>query len=181
VAQRLDTPPADNQPTGPDAREKVFLAYFGTALPQYYKINATLLPCFFDVQPAHMPTALGPGVYCISATMLQNVYTLFPGKWNRAYEEFYQQLLNNLRVFDSTAGNAQARQQLVAQLGEAKWIQLFQQFEQARFARLCSFLRQREPITEINYSILVYRLDASEIQRAIEGPPVELLESPPGR
>ena len=37
-----------------------------------------------------------------------------------------------------------------------------------------SFLRQREPDAEINYSILIYRLSTDDVSRAIDGPPVEL-------
>ena len=38
----------------------------------------------------------------------------------------------------------------------------------------CAFLRQREPDDNVGYSILIYRLTAEDVQRAVFGPPVEL-------
>jgi hypothetical protein len=55
---------------------------------------------------------------------------------------------------------------------------MFPIYEQARFARLCSYLRRREPNAEVNYSILIYRLSRTDLQRALEGPPVELFDEP---
>ena len=72
---------------------------------------------------------------------------------------------------------ATQRKQLMAAEGQAVWINWFQTYEHARLARLTSFLRQREPDSEINYSILIYQLSAADLDRAIDGPPIELLES----
>ena len=47
-----------------------------------------------------------------------------------------------------------------------------------RFARLCSFLREREPDAKIGYSILIYRLTDADLARALAGPPCELLAKP---
>ena len=35
-------------------------------------------------------------------------------------------------------------------------------------------LRRREPDDEINFSVLVYRLSAADLERALLGPPAEL-------
>ncbi len=156
--------------------EKVYLSYFGTGSPEYYGIKATLLPCFADRTPSRIPDPLLQGTYCISATMLENVYTMFPGPWTRTYEAHYQQLLSNMRAFDATPSGSEARSRLVAQGGQQNWINAFRQYEHARLARLTSVLRGREPDAEINYSILVYRLTNSELSRALEGPPVEIEE-----
>ncbi len=43
---------------------------------------------------------------------------------------------------------------------------------------MCAFLRQREPDDNVGYSILIYRLTAEDIQKALFGLPVEL-DSPP--
>src|SRR5205085_1832925 len=53
-------------------RKPVYLAYFGTADPRAYEINAELiLP---DTQLAPTPSGLTRGIYCVSATTLQSVY-----------------------------------------------------------------------------------------------------------
>ena len=36
----------------------------------------------------------------------------------------------------------------------------------------------REPDNEVGYSILIYRVTDDELSRALDGPPVELLERP---
>jgi hypothetical protein len=158
--------------------ERIYLSYFGVGSPAYYGIEATFLPSYYERTPPRIPEPLEPGTYCISATMLQNVYTKFPGRWCRQYETIYQRLTSDLRTFEirSPVG----RKQLFESKGEDYWIQLFRHYEHARLARLTSFLRQREPDFEINYSILIYRLGATELNRAVDGPPIELDESPFG-
>ena len=107
--------------------------------------------------------------------MLQNLYARFPGRWSREYEATYLQLANNVRLFNSSSSDQ--RNQLITENGQDVWNTWFQAYEHARLARLISFLRQREPDSEINYSILIYQLSTADLERAIEGPPIELLES----
>lgn len=154
--------------------EKTYLSYFGTGDPRYYGIEVTLLPCFFPRPSQRVPEPLEAGTYCISASMLQNVYTMFPGRWNRKYEAEYQQVDSKMRTFYSMS--PKEREQLVAGAGHDSSIEAFRLYEDARLARLTSFLRQREPDFEINFSILVYRLQKSDLNRALEGPPVEIEE-----
>ncbi len=158
--------------------EKAYLAYFGSGNPEYYRISATLLPCYEDRMPPRIPEPLAAGTYCISATLLQNMYTLFPGRWNQPYETLYQQMNSTVRNFESNG--PEGRSQLIAKFGQKRWLELFRQYEHLRLARLTSYLRQREPDFEINYSILVYRLEASDLSRALDGPPIELTETPNG-
>ncbi len=47
------------------------------------------------------------------------------------------------------------------------------QFEQYRFARLCAYLRLREPDDSVGYSILIYQLDADDLNRALFRPLAE--------
>jgi hypothetical protein len=155
--------------------EKTYFSYFGVANPSYYGIQATLLPCY-PWRPTTIPEPLQPGTYCISATMLQNLYLQeFRGPWSRHFEAGYQQLVSKVREFEKA--NPDERRQLVASSGEAFWSRTFYMYEQARLARLTSFLRQRAPDTEINYSILIYRLGAADLDRALDGPAVELVET----
>jgi hypothetical protein len=153
---------------------KTYLAYFGSGNPEYYGIRETLLPCFEDRMPARIPEPLEAGTYCISATLLENTYTTFAGRWNKQYEKAYHTVAAHVHTF--VGSSPEGRNQLIAQTGEDFWATLFRQYEHLRFARLTSFLRQREPDFEINYSILVYRLEASDLARALDGPPIELAE-----
>jgi hypothetical protein len=158
--------------------EKTYLAYFGSGNPEYYGIQATLLPGFEDRVPPRIPEPLGAGTYCISATLLENIYSSFSGRWNKLYETAYQSNAEEVRVF--VGSSPEGRNRLIAKTGKAYWLELFHRYEQLRLARLTSFLRQREPDLEINYSILVYRLGAADLTRAIDGPPIELNDTPLG-
>ncbi len=120
--------------------QRVYLSYFGTADPTTYGIDFTPLPSFILYQrPAREPAPYGPGIYCVSATMLQTTYLKYTGRWCREYEQAYRQ----------------------AQSAE--------QFEQLRFARLAAMLRQREPDAQVGYSILIYNLSPQDVMTAQVG------------
>jgi hypothetical protein len=148
----------------------VYLSYFGTAFPSAYGIDARVLANFPDREPAHVPGPLAAGTYCFSATMLQGLYFMTPGKWSRQYETDYQSMRYNMTLWDSTSTNPAARQALLRQTGEDFWVKNFRAFEHLRAARIAAFLRQREPDAEIGYSILVYRVSDDELTRALVGP-----------
>ncbi len=61
---------------------------------------------------------------------------------------------------------------------DQQWGQIFNLFARARFARLCSYLRQREPDDEVGYSIMIYRLSDGDLARALDGPPAEMADLP---
>ncbi len=160
------------------ANGTTYLSYFGVANPAYYGVRATLLPCYPGRPAPPIPETLQAGTYCISATMLQNLYNItFSGPWSQHYEAGYREVVSKVHEFQNA--NPDARRELIAKSGEAFWIRAFQLYEQARIARLTSFLRQREPDIEINYSILIYRLQASDLELALNGPLLELEEAPP--
>src|SRR4030095_6329390 len=136
---------------------RLYLASFGTALPRYYGIEATELP--FDSSADKLP-AFEPGTYCISATILQHVYSLQHGKWTREYESAYcLALAREVHHFDLTASDSLVNSASLQRL---------------RFARLCAYLRKREPTANVGNSILVFQLNQRELDQALYGPPVEL-------
>ena len=49
--------------------------------------------------------------------------------------------------------------------------QQFDAFNQLRFARLCAWLRPRQPDDEVGHSILIYRLTDGDLRQALTGPP----------
>ncbi len=166
----------DQQALNGSSAETTYLSYFGSGSPSYYGIKATLLPCFYDDMVPRVPEPLKAGTYCISATMLQSVYSPFFGRWNRQYEADYQKLAADFRRFNQLNSDERARETSGSNRNSA--MQEFHVYEQARLARLTSFLRRREPDIEINYSILVYRLQESDVNLALDGPPIELEDAP---
>ncbi|TMA81312.1 MAG: glycosyltransferase family 39 protein [Deltaproteobacteria bacterium] len=148
----------------------VYLSYFGTGNPDYYHIKARRLPGFFDHWRQREWYPLTGGVYAVGATMLQSVYSLVPGPWAMPYEQHYQEALAGLRAIASTSDEAE-RQQLTSDFLRDEFLL----FEQLRFARLCAFLRRREPDDNVGYSILIYRLSDQDVREALYGPPAELL------
>ena len=142
------------------ATTRLYLAYFGTALPGWYGIQATPLPLDSSVQKL---SPLEPGTYCISATILQQVYSFYHGRWTGQYESAYRLALTRaVHRFDLPANDSVIN-------GES--------LQRLRFARLCAYLRQREPIANLGNSILVFQLNQRELDQALYGPPPELAPS----
>ena len=162
----------------PGHRERVYLAYFGTDSPAYYGIQCKRLPGFFDWRPREV-YALEPGIYAISATLLQSVYTYTFGPWNSGREQRYQRTLHNLQVFEQAARVPGASEALLKRYPPAFWDHQYDAYEKLRFGRLCAWLRHtEEPDDTIGHSILIWRLDAGELHQALFGPPVELDDAP---
>jgi hypothetical protein len=146
----------------------VYLSYFGTGDPNYYGIKAQLLPGYLEVDsPQSFP--LQHGIYCLSATMFQGVYSPFHRPWTAANEALYGQALGALNQWRSTAHDAIARDRLLQEHGPADWAACFNAYGALRLARLCAYLRYRVPDDEIGYSILIYRLSDAEVQLALGG------------
>lgn len=151
----------------------VYLSYFGTGDPSYYGITARPLPGYIARNQDVIPPLTG-GVYCISATMLQGLYLDFRGPWNPAYESLYRAVLADIVQYHNTKGDQAARRKLEQEKGAEFWVTRFRQYGQLRFARLASYLRQREPDDHVGYSILIYRLSNDQVQEALYSPLAEL-------
>jgi 4-amino-4-deoxy-L-arabinose transferase-like glycosyltransferase len=157
--------------SGPD--EPVFLSYFGSGDPAQYGIDARQLYSYQDWRADRPLHPLTGGIYCISATMLQSVYTKARGPWAAPYERAYQQTRAEIGRFRTAAGDPS----LIAELSNhdaTTWRRLADDFEQLRLSRLAAYLRRREPDDRIGYSILVFVLSDKEVKDALDGPPVEL-------
>ncbi len=147
----------------------VYLAYFGSSSPASFGVRARALPSYHEWSAASGGGLdLEAGLYCISATMLQPVYTDFPGPWTAARESLYQR----------------AREQLESRLGagedadeprDPRLRRALRVYDQLRFGRLTAYLRQREPDAHVGYSILIYRLSDQQLRDALRGPPAELV------
>jgi len=142
-----------------NADTPVYLSYFGTGDPEYDQINVRRLLSYPDRWRKKTIEPLRGGVYCVSATLVQSVYNNFWGPWSLPYEQTYQELLRKSQAFDPETLDRNPD---------------FISFEDLRFARLCAFLRHREPDEQVGGSILIYRLTDEEVDRALTGPPAEL-------
>ena len=128
-------------------REPVYLSYFGTGEPAYYDLHVRRLAFLNGFQFPSFPVKLEPGVYCISATILMQVYGPTRGTWTAEAESEYQRLRLQLEQGDPGTHPQQ----------------LIQRHDQLRLARLCQYLRVRPADASIGHSILIYRLNAREI------------------
>jgi hypothetical protein len=149
--------------------ETAYLAYFGTGSPRYYRIQAkplAYLNGFHEDQP-YIP--LGPGLYCVGATMLEQVYSTVRGPWTPALESKFQFLRVYEPMFRLYAEDPSARARLERELPNEKWISSRDLFLDLRFARLCYYLRARKPDANVGHSILIYRLTADEVKAATAG------------
>ena len=149
--------------------EDAYLAYFGTGEPRYYKLPVKRLAYIngFHEDEPYIP--LGPGLYCVGATMLEQVYSSVRGEWTFDLEREYEFLRNFEPMFRAYADDPAARAKLQGELSPAKWTASRDRFLHLRFARLCYFLRARRPDAVIGYSIFVYRLSAEEVRAATAG------------
>ena len=150
--------------------EPVFLSYFGTGEPAYYGLHVHRLPFFNNFKIPVYYTPLTAGVYCISATMLEQVYSPVRGPWTVDLEKEFQQLRSLEPAFAGYTRDPKARADLERGPGGGHWPELIARYDLLRFARLCFYLRARAPDATIGYSILIYRLNADEIARATNGP-----------
>jgi len=149
--------------------EAVYLSYFGTDEPQRLGINAVRFgDTYFDA-PRAVPAPVGPGIYCISATMLRRVYTHVRGPWSPAYEAAYQRLDAWVRSLGSLTPGGMPTDQHGNPLSREEVRGRLLDYEHLQFGRLCHYLEQRAPDARAGYSILIYRLNAAEFTLALNG------------
>jgi hypothetical protein len=147
----------------------VYLSYFGTAAPAYYGIQAELLPSYPPVRPRGAPQALQPGLYCISATMLQGVHRQLRGPWNEAMESDYRALAQMVEHYGKHRDDQERLEEMLRQSAIRSWSDVFFLFEEARFARLCAFFLKGEPDYQIGYSINIYVVREADLERGLFG------------
>lgn len=149
--------------------ERAYLSYFGTGEPRYYGIAAhpTAFLNHFKVPPRYAP--FEAGVYCISATIVQQVYTTVPGPWTLEREKEYQDLCVLEPLFALFMTDAVQRAELLRQSPLERWHNAIKRHDALRMARLAPYLRLRGPDASAGYSILIYRLTGEEARAATRG------------
>ena len=135
-----------------------YLIYFGTAVPEAYSIHATQLSGFFYTLPS-TPIEPAAGRYIVSPTWLQGGDRAVFGPWTVTFERDYQSMRARARL-----------------LGGENHLPFG---ERARLlnltaSRLCATLRKRSPDQRVGTGFFVYNLDSETVNKALNGPPVEL-------
>lgn len=133
-------------------KSNFFAALFGPETGQpYFEVPQTTLLEPIKLSKAGRPKAIGPGIYCISAHILQGMTFRFGfyGAWDKRKEENYRKLKSQM------------------ELQTKEDVHLTRRFEIARIAKLCSGLKNKEPDGHVGYSILIFDLDEKELQELL--------------
>jgi hypothetical protein len=143
----------DTQPP----KKPVFISYFGSGDLDYYGIRGTRVgDANFDLRPRKAPAIMGGGLWVISVTQFQQVYTEARGPWDLHKEATYRTLLARMLELERTGGKFSYQEGVT--------------FEEYQFARLCHVLRGRKPLAELAYTVLVFDLTDAEVMQALYGP-----------
>lgn len=147
--------------------EPVYVSYFGSDEPVRFVHDAVLMPRLGSFDRKRPWYWCEPGIYAISATMLQQVYMPERADWNHERETRYQQLRLNDEIFRALHASPGQAAQYMGDIPPAQWHAAWDMFEQLRFARLCQYLRARPPDAMAGYSILIFRLTEEELADAL--------------
>lgn len=145
--------------------EPVFVSSFGTADPAYEGIEGEMLSPYYSLSRPRHWFELEPGLYCISATMLQDVYGIRPGPWMIKLEKDFQYLKVAAKE-NIASGTWSTRLPDTGHHPEQPlWL-----LDRLRFARLCHYLKSRKPDAIINHSQFVFRLSSAELDVFLNRP-----------
>ena len=152
----------DSHPSG-DVGD-VYVAYFGSGKElavRHFGIEARMLPMRL-ADDATGDYSYRPGRYAISATDLQQIYS---GRrdWTDELEQRYQSFLPSLERLVQTPDDPEARKPFT----ERRFRKAFDTFAKDRFARLCAYLREREPDDQVSHTIMIYSLDSAALDEAL--------------
>ena len=112
--------------------------------------------CFF-------PAQVRGGWFAISATYFHCTFLPMRGTWAEAQETLYWQLVQ--RVSALSARPVERTVEAQTQMSrDAMDIELLQ------FARLCHYLKNREPERLIGCSLMLFQLTDAEVKAALYGP-----------
>jgi len=147
--------------------QPVFLSYFGTGEPEYYGIRAASFYTFNGFKSPPSWYELTGGIYCLSATVLQEVYNPARGGWRLQWEKEYQDLRRLEPQFRSYFNEPAARSQLLLAAPASQWERAWHRYELLRHARLCAYLRARGPDADAGHSILIFRVTDAELNAVL--------------
>jgi 4-amino-4-deoxy-L-arabinose transferase-like glycosyltransferase len=148
--------------------EIVYTSYFGNGDLAYEGIQARELAGVYAYDKSLRWYELEPGLYAISATMLQTVYNPWRGPWTVEREGLYRGLRGLLAQVVPPGATAEER---------AKRNEQLKTLDELRFARLAFYLRARRPEASLGHSIFVFRLSREELKVVTEGTLTELADA----
>lgn len=153
-------------------KKPVHISYFGTGDLAFHGIQGTRTgDTNFDNHPGRKALPeLSPGIYAISATMWQRVYTQVRGPWSDSYEQSYQKTLRWLVGLGNRDPQTPLRDRDGRPLAENKLGAELDKFDQLRFGRLVSFLEKQTPRAVVAHTWFVFDLDEETLFRALYGP-----------
>ncbi len=144
----------------PGGRERVFLSYFGSDQPEFHGVRATRLPFTTSAKFRQRWYEPEPGIYVVSATMLQQVYGPTRGRWGVETEALFRRLRQMEPEFRAAADAS-------GHIADPDTYELWERYDQLRFARLCQYLKVRRPDAVVSHALFVHRLDAAELDRVL--------------
>lgn len=150
-------------------RQNVYYSYFGSGEPSYYGIRGVRLPAINGFRRDQVWYRPGPGLYCVSVTMLQAVYLRPRGDWTAKYESDYQQLRALEGAFHDYAADPVQRANYEKMQPREKWTTAWKYYDELRLARISIYLRAKKPLAQIGYSIFVYELTEAELAATLAG------------
>lgn len=146
--------------------EDVWLSWFGSTDPRVYGVDAKPLPSFMPWVGGG-PQPLTPGLYAVSATMLQEIYLPGGGRWSGADQARYEGLQDTYRGWASEPGS----EAMADMLGGSRQLNAaLDAYAVLRFRRLASYLREQEPVGRAGWSIRIYRLTPEDLKQAMTRP-----------
>lgn len=144
------------------ANEAVYFSVFGQRRMAAYGVYGTeIAPGYADAPRRWVPW--GAGIYALSATMLQDVYSPFAGPWTGQHESNFQVLARDARR-DAAVAPDYAVIGTEPRVGNNYWT-----LERLQFARLANYLRLRTPDAVLGHTIFIHRLTESEARTIREG------------
>ena len=153
----------------PDDRP-TYLSYFGYGDPADLSLDIVRFgDSYFDRKARVVPAKVTGGTYCISATMLQRVYTSVRGPWTISFEKTYADLRTWVNQTSLHPEQGPITDLAGKPLTDAEVTARLWNYEALQFGRLCHFLQFREPDDNVGYSILIYRLTDEEVSLALNG------------
>jgi hypothetical protein len=148
--------------------EALYYSIFGQRSAAAFGLQGTEIAPGYTERPRPW-TEWGPGLYAISATNLQDVYSPFAGAWDQQRELDFQRLVRKMRA-ERERDPSLAVIGSSPELGDNHW-----SLERLQFARLVNYLRLRTPEATLGYSIFVHRLSREEARVLTSGLPREYL------
>ncbi len=150
-----------------DGSIPIYLAYFGGAPVERCEFPATFISSPVDGYSQARPAPLTPGVYCVSATILQGIDS--PQAKTSALEDGESLALMKKAFATMDAIAKSGNQALLEKLRDER-NPLFEkavEYDVLRFELLRRLLRKREPLFDCNASILVFEVRAEDLREAL--------------